>query len=183
MPVCRSVDSGKGAPVHKGKGADRKTEYVDSCASLARWSEHGYSALANVYLKFLHYQEATCRIIELLRSAKPARTSFVREFALDGDALDYLPDMVNLSPSCEGAGWQFQANEKSIPLTQHSEISELQVVGSNRIEFDTDGDFTSVEAMARADFNGDGLVLRVLDAAKELCRDYDYPFDHPEPGG
>ena len=107
----------------------------------------------------------------------------MREFALDGDALDYLPDMVNLSPSCEGAGWQFQANEKSIPLTQHSEISELQVVGSNRIEFDTDGDFTSVEAMARADFNGDGLVLRVLDAAKELCRDYDYPFDHPEPGG
>ena len=170
--------------------------------------------LAAAMTAALAASHATCRIIELLRSAKPARTSFVREFALDGEALDYLPDMVNLSPSCEGAGWQFQANEKSIPLTQHSEISELQVVGSNRIEFDTDGDFTSVEAMARADFNGDGLddlvvrvsvelahgtwgattdlvlsraspraVIRVLDAAKELCPGYDYPFDHPDPGG
>ena len=49
---------GKGAPVYKGKGADRKTEYVNSCASL-RWSEQGYSAFANVYLKALNYQKAT----------------------------------------------------------------------------------------------------------------------------
>ncbi len=208
------VTRGKGAPVYKGKGADRKTEYVNSCASLFRWSEQGYSAFANVYLKALNYQKATCRIIELLRDAKPARMSHVRTFTLDAEAINYLPAMVDLHPLCGAVGPQYLANDKGIPLAQFSKVGKVEVIGPHEMRLDSVGSRVRVATMARGDFNGDGLddlvvrvsahvtdgtwgattyltlsraspgvVLRVLDAAKELCRDYDYPFDHPEPGG
>jgi hypothetical protein len=78
--------------------------------------------------------------------------------------------MVNLTPSCEAVGWQFQANEKGIPLTRHSRLSKLQFLGDNELEFETGGMSLAVEVIARGDFNGNGLndlVVRVSGDATE----------------
>ena len=149
-------------------GGERKSAHVDNCNSLKHWAAQGYEARINPNFKALQYNEITCRIIELLRHAKPARKSHVREFALDADAINYLPAMVDLHPFTSGVRWQCEANEKGIPLAQASEVSKIKIAGPNEMEFESPGMSVGVEAMARGDFNGDGLddlVVRVVAGA------------------
>ena len=149
---------------YKGRGAERKSAHVDNCNSLKHWWAQGYADAVSSDRLISLYDLVGCRIIELLRRAKPARTSFVRTFMLDTEAVNYLPAMVDLEPFTSRVKWQCEANEKGIPLARASNVSKLKVIGPNEMKFESPGMSVGVELMARGDFNGDGLddlVVRV----------------------
>jgi len=153
-----------GGEIEVSKGAyDRaKSKIVDTCVSAIELSEKGYWGRGNHNHKILLLQLAKCRAIEMLKRARPAQVSYVRDFVLDRGALGYLPAMVGIAPSCSGRCWQYAANEKRIAWSKVETFLSMNVKRSRELQVETEGWSDWIEILARADFNGDGLEDIVL---------------------
>ncbi len=101
-----------------GGSQDSQQAQARDCASLIELSEAGYQGLSNPENKVRLLNLAYCRAIALLGRAKPARLSYLRDFVMNNAALDYLPALVNLYPSCEFICYGVTANERGIPFTK-----------------------------------------------------------------
>ena len=148
-----------------GIGKNRRTEFARSCADIRIFEAEGSGALdsPDVYLWSLVGDR--CLPIENLREARPAKRSFVRDFVLDADALDYLPAMVTLSPACEELCRLYVANVKRIPWNEYAtgEIQNVTVKRNHEFKVETEFDDIEIEILARADFNDDGVEDLYLD--------------------
>jgi hypothetical protein len=146
-----------GMPLIKSEGDTRIEVWANSCNDLERLIEEGHSAAGSHDYWVQQYQLAVCRAIEMMRRAKPAKRSFLRDFVLNEDSIDYLPAMVDISPSCDMLCRQRVANERRIPLSAFEPVFRVTVTSDEEIEIRTIGFETDLTILARADFNHDGL--------------------------
>ena len=150
---------GGGIHIYKGERGKRNEAIADSCGSLERLLQEGYSAYVTHSIRVLRYRLAKCGAMRMLLKAQPAKKSFVRSFGFDADSLNYLPAIVNPSPSCDFLCRQFVANERRISWNKFAVSKTLSVdpVSEHQLKVLTETESLTLELKARADFNGDGL--------------------------
>lgn len=170
--LARKINpDGEGFRIEVGLGKTRRTALASSCADIRALERQGQGAIASrdVHLRFTISEY--CVPIETLKRARPAERSYVRDFVLNAEALDYLPAMVSLSPSCDGMCRLYVANERRISLNEFGSGGyDVNEKSDYAFEIETDYDISQVEILARADFNFDGiedLLVYVFAKAKE----------------
>lgn len=159
-------DQSEGIQVVKGEGPGDAKAFIDSCVSYDKLRKEGYYAQYNHSEQVLIFQSSYCDAFEMLRDAKPAKESHVNKIIFDKTFLNYLPAIVDPSPSCDYLCRQYAANERRIPWYDFEVAHFLSVDVENdyRMKVTTDTEILILEGLARADFNGDGLedlLLRV----------------------
>ncbi len=98
-----------------------------------------------------------CRAIALLAQAKPARESHLRGLKLNTGALDYLPALVNLYPSCEFICYAVAANGRGIAFTKFETPLVVDVKSDGEMTVWTTGWMVHLTVVARGDFTDDGV--------------------------
>ena len=106
-----------------------------NCIELESWVEAGYRGVGHLGYSIQIYQLARCHAIEMLRRAVPARRSFLRGFSLDIESVNYLPAIVNLSPSCDMMCRVAIANERRISLSRFYEVVRIQVLSDTELKY------------------------------------------------
>ncbi len=150
-------DIGGGFPVFKGAPDNYVTVEGDSCESLSRLTEEGYSALSTNDRWALNHLLSECRAIAMLAQAKPASVSYLRDFVLNAGALDHLPALVNLHVSCSFICYVIAANEHGIGFTKFEPPLVVDVESGDEITVWTTGWMAHLTVMARGDFTADGV--------------------------
>ncbi len=150
---------GGGIPIYKGEGVKRNEAIADSCESLNRLLREGYYARITHSSRVVRYHSAKCRAMRMLLDAKPAKTSFVRNFTLDAHSLSHLPAMVYPTSGCDFLCRQFVANERRISWNRFavSKTISTESVSEHELKVLTETKSLTLKLMARADFTGDGL--------------------------
>lgn len=161
-----SADPAYGIPVIKGNPPGDATGLINSCATYYQLTDEGYYARYNHSAQVLMHEASLCRAIKMLRDAKPSLKSNVNEIVFDKNLLNYLPAIVNPSPSCDFLCRQYAANEQRIPWYdfETAHFISVDVENDYLMKVKTDAESLTLEGLARADFNGDGLedlLLRV----------------------
>ena len=151
--------TGRGVTLYKGERPDDAEAFIDSCVSYDKFRKEGYYARSNHSEQILRFHWSFCTALEMLRSAKPSRISYVNDVTLNPDIVDYFPAMVNLTGACEFLCRQYVANERRIPWSKFEapEIESIDVVNPYQMRVKTRAMSMTLEILARADFNEDGL--------------------------
>lgn len=161
----------EGFRVFVGIGSNRRTEIAKSCADIRRLEKEGSGAIESpdIYLWLTHYRR--CSPIERFTDAKPAVESYVANFVLSADALDYLPAMLQGSPACEDLCRLYDANHNRFPLARYLRPPiNVEVTSPYEMIVESEDDLIHIDILGRADFNDDGLediFLRSIVKAKE----------------
>ncbi len=132
------------------------------------------------------YQKSTCDVVEMLRSAEPARDSFLRDFTLNAAAFDYLPAMVDVADDCAAICQLYNASlrRQSWRAYNNGSLAEpgqapaltvpaftIEITPERETVVTRGGSRVSFEMLARGDFNRDGLedlVVRVSRGADDV---------------
>ena len=147
----------QGMPLYKYEGETRLEVWANSCNEFMALTEAGYHGRGNPGYKTQQINEAFCQAIKMLKRASPARESYLRDFALDEAAIDYLPVMVHITPSCDFLCEHLQANRQRIPLSRAIPDLEVAAIGPDEVEVRTTTLASRLSALARGDMNSDGL--------------------------
>jgi hypothetical protein len=83
--------------------------------------------------------------------------SYLRDFVLNMDAVNYLPAMVNIYASCTFVCRAFYANKGGVPLAKFDEIERLKITDKNGLIVWTGAWRIEMRFVARGDFTSDGL--------------------------
>ena len=146
-----------GMPLYKTEGDTQLEVWANSCSQFMALTEAGYHGRGNPGYKAQQINEALCQSIKMLKRASPARESYLRDFALNEAAIDYLPVMVHITPSCDFLCEHLQANRQRIPLSRAIPDLEVAAIGADEVEVSTTTLATRLSALARGDMNSDGL--------------------------
>jgi hypothetical protein len=146
-----------GLPLAKGMGEAREETSANNCIELERVVAAGFNGIGTNGFSIQLYTQAFCRGIEAMRRARPAGTSYLRNFALDEEAIHVLPAMVTANASCEFLCRQRVANERRIPLSRFEPVIKVTVRSGQEIRIQTIDWESTVTFLGRGDFNGDGL--------------------------
>lgn len=147
------------------------TKVAANCIELKALTEAGYLGR---YRNDRDVQKGlleTCEAIELLRTARPARVSYVRDFVLDADALDVLPPMIDNGALVDRLCEEYVANSRGIAWSAMDEILEVERWGDYGMTVwaqyaapNPEDEYplaaglrTSINLWAWADFTGDGI--------------------------
>ncbi len=128
-----------------------------NCVELERLVEKGYEGRGSHGFWLRQYQQAVCSAIALLKQATPARESFLRDFRLDVETVNFLPAIVYLSPSCYPMCWDDAANELRVPLSRVHEILLVQIYSATEMKFWSFDWYVRLTILGFADFNRDGI--------------------------
>ncbi len=146
-----------GMQLIKNEGDTRLEVWANSCNEFLALTEAGYHGRGSRGYKVQLITAAYCRAITWLKDASAARESHLRDFMLDETAIDYLPVMVHITPSCDFLCEHLEANEQRIPLSRVTPDLEVVTVGPDGMEIRTAILATRLSALARGDMNSDGL--------------------------
>ncbi len=128
-----------------------------NCVELEGLAEEGYEGRGS-HGRWAHqYLLSYCKAIEMLKSAGPASRSFVREFTYDLESINYLPAMVDLSPSCDFICREVVANERRISLSRFHDIRLVQIISQTEMKYWSEDWHIRLVSLARADFTQDGV--------------------------
>ena len=151
------LDFPEGLKLYKEQGSGHVTAQARNCNSLKELSEEGYYGGNSSNIGVQHYHRSVCRAIALLGQAKPARTSYLRGFVLNAEAVHYLPALVNLQPSCQAICQAYYKNKRGVPLTDFEDIERVEVTNEIELVVWTAIWRTTMMLVARGDFTADGL--------------------------
>ncbi len=149
--------TGEGLGLYPNGDPSLAKVHARNCKFLLRLSSLGYRSLSGNDIKVQHYNLAFCRAITLLGQAKPAQNSNLRDFLLNAEAVNFLPALVNLYPSCEFICYTVAANALGISLADFKRILAVDLTDDNQIIVWTRGWMTHLTIMARGDFNDDSV--------------------------
>ena len=151
-----------GIEVYKEEGGRKLYATMGNCASVLALRKQGYWGKGNSGHQAVLGLVAECRAIEMLKQARPAKSSYASNFVLDRDAVNYLPPMISITPSCDGACWQYTANQKRIPWSKVGTFLRIGAKSEMEMIVETEGWEDHIEILARADFNGDDFEDLIL---------------------
>ncbi len=146
-----------GLPMYRIVAGNEIRIEVENCVSLERRRAEGYDGVGNNNHKLAVYHTAWCDALRVLQAAKPAKDSYLRNFVMDADSVDYLPALLNIFDSCQRICRRYRANDIGIPLGRFEPEFDVEVVSQLEIKGRRDYSTFSVEIVGRADFDGDGL--------------------------
>ena len=156
------LDFPDGLKLYKKQGDGHVTAQAQNCESLIRLSEEGYYGGGSPDIFVQYYQLSVCQAVALLGQAKPARGSYLHDFVLNKDAVNYLPAMVNIYASCTFVCRAFHANKRGVPLAKFDEIERLEITDKNGLIVWTGAWRIEMTFAARRDFTSDGLEYLLL---------------------
>ena len=128
-----------------------------NCRDLERLTEEEYSGAGSHGRSVQQYHLSQCKAIESLKSAVPASRSFVQDFTYDLESVNYLPAMVDLSPSCDFICREVVANERRIPLSHFHDIRLIQILSQTEMKYWSEDWQIRLVSLARGDFTQDGV--------------------------
>ena len=129
-----------------------------TCAALIELTDAGYTAQGRNNQQVLAYHLSSCRAIVAVKSARPARTSHLRDFVLDQTSLNLLPALVlNDALSCQEVCLRVEANRRGIPMGRFGDFLEITAQSDTRLDLESFASKSSIEILGRGDFDGDGL--------------------------
>lgn len=146
-----------GLPLAKWDGDIREEASAVNCIELERLVAAGFEGIGSNGFGIQLYTQAFCRGIEAMRRARPAETSYLRDFVLDEEAIHFLPPMLTDSSPCEFICRHPIAEEGRIPLSQFEPVTRLNIVNDHQLEMWPLDWKTIVTILGRGDFNRDGL--------------------------
>lgn len=158
---------------------ERRT--INDCLSLITWRDKGFDVYdGSPY--FYHasrldtFYSGYCYTLSALKVAKPAKKSYIRDFAFDEDAMDYIPPMIRLGWVCRSLNELLRANRDDVPwrefrrgyYTKGLPNVLLTVIDEKSISFDSIYEnfysfpdninyIVRIFITGQGDFNGDGL--------------------------
>lgn len=156
--------------VYKGEQPNKDEAYAYDCRSVLRLDNDGYFPKPRLDIKgfyppdsipemdqFFQYSKR-CELMEILRDTKPSQVSHVRDFEFDLTSIDYLPALIDASPSCDFLCRQYRANERGISWRDFEvgEFLSVEIIHKYHMVVTTDTSRADLEILAWADFNGDG---------------------------
>jgi hypothetical protein len=152
----------KGMPLikHEGDNYDSDTwveAWADSCNALMTLTAAGYYGGGSPAIWAQHYHLSQCKAINTLSRAALARVSFVRDLSFDLESVNYLPAMVDLSPSCDFICREVVANERRIPLSHFHDIRLIQILSQTEMKYWSEDWQIRLVSLAHADFTQDGV--------------------------
>jgi len=147
----------EGMTLYKQEGDTRNEVQAKSCNELKRLVEDGYEGVGSDGYWLRQFQQAKCTAIRMLRNAEPASTSYLQDFRLDSNAVNYLPAAVALKPSCYRMCREAAANDRRIPLNRIYEVIRVEALSDGRLEFWLNDWRIQLTVLARGDFTRDGF--------------------------
>ena len=150
---------GRGIEVYKHvRGQPKQNPVkVNNCRALLDFRDEGYDGWGQLNHNRMLRLLSTCRGIELMKRAQPARTSYVREFTLDVMAPDFLPWMVLQPRKAEQVCFQIAVNELRVRWYVMTTDLWAEYYVEDNAKFHSPARLDVLTILARADFNGDGL--------------------------
>ena len=146
---------------------------VDSCDSLFKWLETGFSAEGYDAFQLQRSLSGYCYTLRALKTARPARTSHVRDFAFGDDAMDYIPVMVGTSWECRDINEKLEANRTGVSWSEYVYDASGNIPPYYKVRAENDNSLivehlfpesqdkvssvTHITIYGRGDFNGDGI--------------------------
>ena len=159
----------EGMRLMKVESDNRAEVRAVTCIDLETFVEAGYHGIGSLGDWLHRYQLARCHAIEMLRTAIPAKQSFLRSFALDVETVNYMPAAVALKPSCDMMCRDAVANDRRIPLSQVREILLVQIYSATEMKFWSFDWHVRLTILGFADFNRDGIDdMLVLSSAGSI---------------
>jgi hypothetical protein len=147
----------EGLALMKSEGESIREASAFNCIELERLVAAGFEGIGSNGFGLQLNIQALCRGIEAMRRAQPAERSYLRDFALDEEAIHFLPPMLTDSSSCEFICRHPIAKEGRIPLSQFEPVTRLNIVNDHPLEIWPLDWKTIVTVFGRGDFNRDGL--------------------------
>jgi hypothetical protein len=147
----------EGLPLAKGLGEDREEASAVNCIELERLVAAGFEGIGSNGFGLQRYNQALCRGLQAMRRARPAETSYLRDFVLDEKAIHLLPAVADISPSCDYQCRQWVANERRIPLSRFEPVIGVTVKSDEEMRVQTIDWGSIVTILGRGDFDSDGL--------------------------
>ena len=163
------------------KRIDIKEQWIDSCVSLIEWTDKGFEIdhespywVHALNMHALH--SVKCYALQALKQAKPAVTSYVRKFAFDENAMDYIPPMIGMGWDCKGLIMFTRANRDGVswrefipryfrrkdPIYVVTVIDQLSIVVDRIRDPKSQGpeniyNSARITVIGQGDFDNDGL--------------------------
>jgi hypothetical protein len=147
----------EGMTLYKSEGDTRLEVQAISCHELKRLVEDDYEGIGSDGYWLRQFQQAKCTAIRMLKTAEPASTSYLQDFRLDSNAVNYLPAAVALKPSCHRMCREAAANDRRIPLTGVYEVIRVDALSDVQMDFWLNDWRIRLTILARADFTRDGF--------------------------
>jgi hypothetical protein len=146
---------------------------VDNCLSFFKWFETGFNANGYDAFQLQVSLSGYCYTLRALKTARPARTSHVRDFAFGDDAMDHIPAMVGAGWECKDINEMLEANRRGVSWSEHRYDAVGDDVPDSKVRADNETSFTvevlfpeskdevhieiHITIFGRGDFNGDGI--------------------------
>jgi hypothetical protein len=152
-----------GFEVYKDKARLTEKTTMNDCLSLIKLYSEGYRIPARKDEEFYFYRDLDmCHALKMLKEAKPAKRSYLNDFRLNAEALNFLPAILDRGGSCDMACREHAANDKGVPWSTWLEavgedVVSVDVISPYEMTVSTEITRRHVEILARADFNDDGL--------------------------
>jgi hypothetical protein len=106
---------------------------------------------------FYEYRLSNCYYFSQLKTVKPAKNSYVRDFELTEQSIFALPVFLAGTLSCSLLCSYKEANKHRIPLSRFWKVSELIVKDEFFLQFKLHDTRSKIFLLAKGDFNGDGI--------------------------
>ena len=165
---------GTGAAAYPGEWGSLDAQPIDNCLAFLKWTDEGYQHDNGdeeshwVY----HMKAGPCYALRALTPARPAETSYLRDFRFTQDALDYLPPLIDAA-GCKFLRADLLANRDGVPwskfvhpafgprkhftnlVVRDSEHFVNEAWSSSEMKEKYNEDVFSM--IGRGDFDGDGM--------------------------
>jgi hypothetical protein len=174
--------------------------WIANCQDLIKWTDEGFDTdFDHPYWHFAlganTYYSGRCYALSALKTAKPARTSYLRDFVFDNKAMTYLPAMIGMGWDCRGLNEFLEANRWSVPWSEfiydyydrdlpnyniflrsgdHVIFQRMLDEARGWIDYET-----HIVIYGRGDFNGDGLDDMLVRRTRVLV---EQDFERTQPG-
>ena len=146
---------------------------VDNCLSFFKWFETRFNADGYDAFQLQVSLSGYCYALRALKTARPARISYVRDFAFGDDAMDHIPAMVGAGWECRTIDELVEANRWGLSWSDYLDDEPGDDALDPKVRADNDTSFTveflfpesqdevyieiHITIMGRGDFNGDGI--------------------------
>ncbi|MCB9853151.1 MAG: hypothetical protein H6819_08645 [Phycisphaerales bacterium] len=154
---------------------------IVSCNDYYAMAGKPYAPTSDIDMQRLLPFIRTCDTLQLLKQAEPAKQSFVDDFLLSTDTIEEVLPLINLKQNLPSAD---PDNSAYISIEPEGPAEKLP---DGRIQIRGLGNYTTVEQLAWADFDHDGLedvLLHVHVVAGSLGYwSYHRAITRREPGG
>ena len=153
-----------------GKAAAIDSVSATNCVELKSLAESGHQALTGLDWQRQSALFRQCTAIEMLRGARPARVSYVRDFVMSAEAVGVLPVMLSDARVFKRGCDEYYADRKGVPWSEFDQIFEVELYNDYymrvwavhpgdvfRISGRIGGGVTKLRIFAWGDFNGDGI--------------------------